>query len=532
MILLYHKIYPEAKTIWWVTPDTFYKQMLDLRSKKVVYLDDYDPQNPDQAVITFDGVYENVWQYGVPILEKFGYPFELFVTGKYVGLGNGFDEGEPLAQFADDATLMKMVGVGGRLQWHTWSHSVLTNNPSPDILTTELSIPESLSALDPNGFKWFAYPHGQSDTRLEQETRKYFKGALLCEVGDDTDPYRLTRQIAYENTRFSKNTVSVIIPCYNYGPFVAEAIESILLQTYVPDEILFIDDASSDNSVEIAKQYLPKIQIEVNSENLGIIRNFNKAIQLTSGDYICFLGADNRFRSDYIEKTKSILDASPDVAIAYTNFVLWDSRAAIKAHDMGAQPHPTISGFYLKDFPAHPEHDIRQGNYIHGSSMYRRVAYEQAGGYSEDIYPEDHSLFTRILMSGWKAELCNDYILEYRQHSKDQANALKNFEIMNVHLRTYLQQHKVEIESLHQQLASKHEELVALHARLFAKETEAWILSTQMTQFKSSPLGRLLNVFQQLRAKIFPPGSRREAAARQLKQFARQITGMFRKAPV
>ena len=107
--------------------------------------------------------------------------------------------------------------------------------------------------LDPNGFKWFGFPHGQRDETLKAQSRKYFQGALACDDGDPLDVYDLQRTIVYENTRFSTSTVSLIIPCYNYGHFVAEAIESALFQIYPPDEILFIDDASSDNSVEVAK---------------------------------------------------------------------------------------------------------------------------------------------------------------------------------------------------------------------------------------------------------------------------------------
>ena len=115
MILLYHKIHPETKTLWWVTPNAFYQQMLDLKSKKVVYLDEYDASDPDQCVITFDGVYDNLWKYAVPILQHFGYPFELFIVGSLIGQGNEFDTVEPYAAFADKATLVKMVAAGGRL---------------------------------------------------------------------------------------------------------------------------------------------------------------------------------------------------------------------------------------------------------------------------------------------------------------------------------------------------------------------------------------------------------------------------------
>ncbi|NWF64504.1 MAG: glycosyltransferase [Chloroflexi bacterium] len=310
MILTYHKIHPENKTIWWVTPDSFYLQMADLRSKKVVYLDEYDPADPNQAVITFDGVYKDIWKYAVPILRHFGYPFELFIIGQTIGKDNSFDTGEPYAEFADVETLQKMVQAGGRLQWHSQSHIRLVGVTDLALYEKELTVPGDLRQLCPNGFKWYAYPHGQRDGLYRAQVESRFVGALACDDGSDADRYDLSRLTVYEETRFSNSAVSLIIPCYNYGHLAAEAIESALLQTCPPDEILFIDDASSDNSVEVARRYEPRIRVEVNEKNLGVVENFRKAVALTSGDYIVFLGADNRFRSDYIERAKAVLDSS------------------------------------------------------------------------------------------------------------------------------------------------------------------------------------------------------------------------------
>lgn len=475
MILTYHKIHPENKTIWWVTPDSFYRQMADLRSKKVVYLDDYDPADPAQAVITFDGVYKDVWKYAVPILRHFGYPFELFVIGQTVGKDNSFDAGEPHAEFADIETLRKMVGAGGRLQWHSWSHARLAGATDLAVYEKELSVPNELRQLCPEGFKWYAYPHGERDEMYRAQVESRFRGALACDDGSDADRYDLHRQTAYDNTRLSKTAVSLIIPCYNYGHLAAEAIESALLQTYPPDEILFIDDASSDNSVEVARRYEPRIRVEVNEKNLGVVENFRKAVAMTSGDYIVFLGADNRFRSDYIEQCKAILDSDPAVGIVYTHFSLFGDRAKMVAARIGAEPHPIEPGIFTYRFPANPQKSIHEENYIHGSSMYRRAAYEQAGGYMREERPEDHSLFARMLDRGWTACLWDAASLEYRQHSKDQINHLKSYEMENAFLRktiVAINQEKAQLQVYSQQLQAdvqlKDAELTAIY------QSSAW----------------------------------------------------------
>jgi len=508
MILLYHKVYPEAKTVFWVSPDAFYLQMLDLQNRKVVYLDDYDPSDPDQYVITFDGVYENVWKYAAPILQKFGYPFELFVVGGSMGQGNEFDEGEPEAPFADRETLMKLVQAGGRLQWHTWSHPLLTGAQPEEAYRRELEVPEDLQALDPKGFGWFAYPHGERDETLKTKVGERFRGALATDDGDPLDPLDLKRITVLEKTRFSAARVSVIIPCHNYGHLAAEAIESVLLQTCPADEILFIDDASTDNSVEVARRYEPAIRVEVNLTNLGIVQNFQKAVGMTSGDYICLLGADNRFRSDYIETSRAVLDANPQVGVAYTHFALFGDRAAVVAAGMkDAAPHPRLKDFFLKRFPAHPDRPLREENYIHGSSMYRRTAYEQAGGYAAENVPEDMGLFARMLEAGWKAQLVDDYTLEYRQHSRSQQNLLKGLEIENVHLRN-------RVKELDAQLASSRQTAARLAAdRAAILQSRTW---------------RAVQALNRLRLRLIPTGSTREKLARVLFSLLRRARNALR----
>ena len=169
MILMYHKIYLNSPTMWWVTVNDFYRQMAELSSKEVVYLEDYDVNNPNQVVITFDGVYKNVLQYAMPIMKDFGYPFELFITSDYLDKDNEFESVEPNAPFTSKEELQALVVNGGRLQWHTKSHPNLKEVTDRELIINELSIPEDIKALDANGFNWFAYPHGEfNDVVIEE----------------------------------------------------------------------------------------------------------------------------------------------------------------------------------------------------------------------------------------------------------------------------------------------------------------------------------------------------------------------------
>ena len=173
-------------------------------------------------------------------------------------------------------------------------------------------MPESLrSAFPEEHFRWFAYPHEDLSEEGLQLVRKTFAGALSCVQGDDSDRYRLNRLTVVEQTNLSRSSVSVIIPNYNYGHLLIEAVESVLTQTVPSDEILIIDDCSSDNSWEAMQLFANQAKLVRNEKNLGVIQNFNKAVSLTSGNYIAFVGADNKIRCDYVEKCRAALDANP-----------------------------------------------------------------------------------------------------------------------------------------------------------------------------------------------------------------------------
>jgi GT2 family glycosyltransferase len=469
MILMYHKVFIEAPTMWWVTANAFWRQMEQLSRYTVVSLNDYDPSNPRHIVITFDGVYDNVCTYALPILKRFNYPFELFIVGEMIGKENTFDQHvEPPAYFAGPEQLKTMVRHGGRLQWHSRTHGNLSQLNKEE-LDWELSVSEAVRALDPEGFKWFAYPHGRVDTSVVERARELFEGAVSCVDGDHLDRYQLNRVTVTSETSFAQSTVSLIIANYNYGRFAMEAIESALAQTMPPKEILFIDDCSQDHSMEVANRYSDRIKIVRNEKNLGIIANFNKAAALTTGEYICFLGADNRFRSDYVEQCQRLLDFHPDVAIAYTNAVLFGPRAEVLAIKAGAEELPHTKDMFLWRFPefdAGAKARLNNRNFMHGSSMFRRVAFEQVGGYVKSDTAEDYHLFRRMIEKGWKAILCPEFLLEYRQHSSEQTNTQLNYVLELGYARRQVKALTEQAQTQERVLVKQKKELDLIHSSL------------------------------------------------------------------
>ncbi len=463
MILLYHKVSLEALTKWWIDVEQFDRQMASLRSRKVVLLSDYDPADADQVVITFDGVYENVYEFAFPILKKWGYPFELFVIGDHIGGDNAFDHGEPLTRFASEGQLLEMARGGGRIQWHTRSHQRLKNLDGRRVIE-EILVPQRLRNQFPSPhFDWFAYPHGDHGDDVVALVKKHYQGALSCEAGDDDDRYQLNRLTVFAETDLRGSRVSIIVANFNYSAYVAEAIESVLAQTTPPWEIIVIDDCSTDASMEVIERYADRVRVVHNEQNLGIVANFNKAVGLSSGDYVAFLGGDNRMRPDYVEKCRALLDTHPEAGVAYTDMSVFGPRARLLAESVGAAKMGEsvlerweVYHWRFPEATAEQIASLKERNFIHGSSMFRRAAYDQVGGYRVGDGPEDHDLFLRMIGLGWMPVHAPWPLIEYRQHTVSQANTALNTQI---------------------ELATKRDEILRLRAEV--SERTAWARSLE-----------------------------------------------------
>lgn len=484
MILAYHKVGPDRKTHWYVTADRFHAQLAALADRTPVYLDDYDPQNPKHVVISFDGVYANLVPFALPILKRFGYPFELFVVGDYLGRENTFDQPkEPPAHFASLSELDTLVAGGARVQWHSRTHGDLAAM-NPTDLERELTVPDALRQhFGPQHLRWFAYPHGRSSAPLKAAIQRHFVGALACEDGDPRDRYYLPRILAHEGTKLAKSTVSVIVPNYNYGHFLEEAITSVLSQSVPPDEILVIDDASTDDSKAVLsaleKKHPGRFRTLLNERNLGIVENFKKAVAATHGDYVIFLGADNRMRRDCVERCQAALDRDPGAAVAYTDLTIFGPLASVLAAKVPAEK-TAVEGVYRWPFPdPTPERlaNLEKQNFIHGSSMYRRSAYEAVGGYQGAERAEDHHLFLRMIRAGHRAVHVPLPLVEYRQHSREQANTALNVQHQARFFRkAYEEQRKANLELQRELDRTRHR--LAQVASVFQTKTKLQLART------------------------------------------------------
>lgn len=113
--------------------------------------------------------------------------------------------------------------------------------------------------------------------------------------------------------------ISLLINNYNYGQFLGRAIESALVQTPAPNEIILVDDGSTDNSMEVVHAWAARDgRIKaITKPNGGQLSAFNAGLQNASGDVICFLDADDEFRPGYLARLVEVYQQNPQVDFVF-----------------------------------------------------------------------------------------------------------------------------------------------------------------------------------------------------------------------
>lgn len=186
--------------------------------------------------------------------------------------------------------------------------------------------------------------------------------------------------------------VSVVCLAHNHGLFVRQALDSVIHQTYKPLELLVVDDASTDNTATVIREWLsnhPGTRFIDLAENIGNCRAFNKALREARGKYIIDLSADDELLPQRIERGVELLERRPEVGVQFSDAVLIDpSGKAIGLHS-DRFPHDTIAqGMIFKE--------VLSRYFINSPTMMiRKSLLDELGGYDEVLAYEDFDFWVR-----------------------------------------------------------------------------------------------------------------------------------------
>lgn len=189
--------------------------------------------------------------------------------------------------------------------------------------------------------------------------------------------------------------VSIIIPNYNYARYLDERFHSILDQTVTDYEVIFLDDASTDNSMQLARekygQYIS--QMEVNTKNSGNpFVQWNKGVRLSRGEYVWIAEADDFCAPNFLERMLSVMRCNSSVGLAYCNTLPVGGDGAILDEGFFQRYVSDLdSSRWLNNFTAQGLSEVRhylaRKNTITNVSgvLFRRDAYVRAGYAPEDL---------------------------------------------------------------------------------------------------------------------------------------------------
>jgi len=190
--------------------------------------------------------------------------------------------------------------------------------------------------------------------------------------------------------------VTVICLCYNHARFVREAIESVLVQSYPSVQLIVVDDASTDGSVDAINKIISGQQAEFISleENIGNCRAFNKGLTLAKGEFVIDLAADDVLMADRIEKQVALFQSlPPEYGVAFSDAEYIDEHGAVLKYHFDY----LLKKGLLHNIPQGEVYaDVVSKYFIPSPTMMmRRSVLEMLGGYDDSLAYEDFDFWVR-----------------------------------------------------------------------------------------------------------------------------------------
>lgn len=200
----------------------------------------------------------------------------------------------------------------------------------------------------------------------------------MDDLAEDKAP--LTNAASMNQTR---DLVSIIIPCYKQAQYLPDALDSVLAQTYPHWECVVVNDASPDDTVDIANAYALKdfrIKLLDLKANGGLANARNSGIKVSNGSFILPLDADDKIAPDYLEKSLQYFKDNKNLKVVYTDVQCMGIR-----HDIVQRP----------DFNLH---QLCHQNLFQPTALFKRQDFDKTDGYRKNVYAyEDWDMWLQLI---------------------------------------------------------------------------------------------------------------------------------------
>ena len=217
--------------------------------------------------------------------------------------------------------------------------------------------------------------------------------------------------------------ISVVIPCFNLGIYLGEAIDSVLSQTLEDIEIIVVNDGSTNAETNQIIDKLDKLKIKViNIRNQGPSVARNIGIAQANGEYILSLDADDKIASTYLEKAVQVLDENGSIGIIYSKAMLF-----------GQENREWELADY--EFP-----NILLDNMIFCSAVFRKKDWSQVNGYNSNMTLgwEDYDFWLSIIELGKEVHKIPEYLFFYRKRKGSRTDLIKPEQYFDLYKQIFL----------------------------------------------------------------------------------------------
>jgi glycosyltransferase involved in cell wall biosynthesis len=257
-----------------------------------------------------------------------------------------------------------------------------------------------------------AKPHVKTVEEYAQDIEGIYSDARQARTSNDAS------WLTVANGENSTVKVSVCIPTYNGSAFLAEAVQSVLTQSFGDFELLIVDDGSTDTTLDIARSFTdPRITIYRNEQQRGIPGNWNRCLELAKGEYVCIFHQDDVMLPSNLARKVRILDENAKVRFVHSavEFIIEGKPPQLP----GNWVEPASEDFVM-DGRRYFRKLLLQGNLICAPTVVaRRQCLVDAGMFDEELgYTPDYEMWLKLCVNGHVAFLSQP-LLQYRWHEKN-----------------------------------------------------------------------------------------------------------------
>ncbi len=203
--------------------------------------------------------------------------------------------------------------------------------------------------------------------------------------------------------------VSVVIPTYNYGRFIAEAIGGALGQTLEPIEIIVVDDGSTDDTEKVVREFGDRVRY-IRQENAGVCAARNRGVAESSGEYIAFLDADDIWLPEKLEKQIAKFAEDRDIGLVHCGMREFDGETGdtIQLHLDGGE------GSVANDLLLWEKPGVNVSGTV---IVVTREAFEKSGGFDTEMKVGEDWDFCYRVAREYKVGFVQESLVDYRSHS-------------------------------------------------------------------------------------------------------------------